>query len=46
MMGGWTVFFTRPASLIMLLVALASFSVPLIQARKEKRRTTKEREND
>ena len=41
MMGGWTVFFTRPASLIMLLVALASFAVPLIQARKEKRRTTK-----
>ena len=41
MMDSWTVFFTRPASLIMLLVALASFSVPLIQARKEKRRTKK-----
>ena len=41
MMDSWTVFFTRPASLIMLLVALASFAVPLIQARKEKRRTKK-----
>ena len=38
MMDGWSVFFTRPVSLIMLLVALASFSVPLIQARKEKKR--------
>jgi len=38
MMDGWAVFFTRPASLIMLLVALASFAVPLIQARKEKKR--------
>jgi len=35
MMGGWTVFFTRPLSLGMLVVALASFAVPLIQARKK-----------
>jgi len=35
MMGGWTVFFTRPLSLGMLVVAVASFSVPLIQARKQ-----------
>ncbi len=35
MMGGWTVFFTRPLSLGMLLVATASFAVPLIQARKQ-----------
>jgi putative tricarboxylic transport membrane protein len=41
MMDGWAVFFTRPASLIMLLVALASFAVPLIQARKEKKRASK-----
>ncbi len=36
MMGGWTVFFTRPLSLGMLVVATASFAVPLIQARKQK----------
>ncbi|MBC8191465.1 MAG: tripartite tricarboxylate transporter permease [Candidatus Marinimicrobia bacterium] len=36
MMGGWTVFFTRPLSLGMLVVAVASFAVPLIQARKQK----------
>lgn len=36
MMEGWTVFFTRPLSLGMLVVALASFAVPLIQARKQK----------
>jgi putative tricarboxylic transport membrane protein len=36
MMGGWTVFFTRPLSLGMLVVAAASFAVPLIQARKQK----------
>ncbi len=35
MMGGWTVFFTRPLSLGMLVVATASFAVPLIQARKQ-----------
>jgi len=37
MMDGWSVFFTRPVSLIMLLVALASFSVPLIQSRRKKK---------
>jgi putative tricarboxylic transport membrane protein len=36
MMGGWTVFFTRPLSLGMLVVAVASFTVPLIQSRKQK----------
>jgi len=36
MMEGWTVFFTRPLSLGMLIVAAASFAVPLIQARKQK----------
>ena len=40
MMGGWTIFFTRPASLIMLLVAAGSFAVPLIQARKTNKRKT------
>ena len=35
MMGGWTVFFTRPLSLGMLVVAAGSFAVPLIQARKQ-----------
>jgi len=35
MMGGWTVFFTRPLSLGMLVVATASFAFPLIQARKQ-----------
>jgi len=39
MMGGWTVFFTRPLSLGMLVVAAASFAVPLIQARKQKQAT-------
>jgi putative tricarboxylic transport membrane protein len=42
MMGGWTVFFTRPLSLGMLVVAAASFAVPLIQARKQ----SKIQEND
>ena len=36
MMGGWTVFFTRPMSLGMLVVATASFAVPFIQNRKKK----------
>lgn len=36
MMGGWTVFFTRPMSLGMLVVAAASFGVPLMQAHKRK----------
>lgn len=36
MMGGWTVFFTRPLSLGMLVVAAASFAVPFIQNRKKK----------
>ena len=35
MMGGWTVFFTRPLSLGMLIVATASFAFPLLQARKK-----------
>jgi len=35
MMGGWTVFFTRPLSLGMLVVAAGSFAFPLIQARKQ-----------
>ena len=34
MMGGWSIFFIRPGSFIMLLIALGSFAVPLIQNRK------------
>jgi len=30
-MGGYSVFVTRPASLIMLIIAVLSFSYPLIQ---------------
>jgi putative tricarboxylic transport membrane protein len=37
MMGGWSVFFTRPTSLIMLIVAVSSFAIPLIQAHKTKK---------
>lgn len=37
MMEGWTVFFTRPTSLIMLIVAASSFAIPLIQAHKTKK---------
>jgi len=36
-MGGWTIFFTRPTSLIMLIVAAGSFTIPLIQAYKTKK---------
>lgn len=37
-MGGYAVFFTRPVSLIMLLVSVAAFGLPLIQAHREKKR--------
>ncbi len=33
-MGGYDVFFTRPVSLILLLLALLSFGVPLYQTHK------------
>lgn len=42
MMGGWQVFFIRPGSAIMLSIAAASFAVPLIQARRNKSKNTKE----
>jgi len=38
LMGGYGIFFTRPASLILLLVALLSFSVPLYQNYKAKKK--------
>ncbi|MCK5520987.1 MAG: tripartite tricarboxylate transporter permease, partial [Candidatus Marinimicrobia bacterium] len=41
MMDGYTVFFTRPASLIMILLALLSLIVPIIQNRKEKQKSEK-----
>jgi putative tricarboxylic transport membrane protein len=34
-MGGYDVFFTRPVSLLLLLVALFSFGIPLFQSWKE-----------
>lgn len=37
-MGGYSVFFTRPASLIMLLIAVLSFSYPLIQTYRQSKR--------
>ncbi len=37
-MGGYSVFFTRPASLIMLIVALLSFSYPLYKTYRERKR--------
>ncbi|HUW71043.1 MAG TPA: tripartite tricarboxylate transporter permease [bacterium] len=36
-MGGYSIFFTRPASLILLLIAAASFAFPFWQAGKNKR---------
>ena len=41
-MGGYQIFFTRPASVILLLVALLSFAYPLYQTRKAKRRSRME----
>jgi putative tricarboxylic transport membrane protein len=38
-MGGYGIFFTRPVSVILLLVALLSFSVPLYQSYKEGRKS-------
>lgn len=37
-MGGYQVFFVRPASLILILLAAASFALPFLQARKEKKK--------
>lgn len=36
-MGGYGVFFARPASLILLLISIAAFAYPLVQMRKESR---------
>ena len=36
-MGGYGVFFLRPASLILLLISIAAFAYPLIQMKKESR---------
>ncbi len=35
-MGGYSVFVTRPASLVLLLIAAASFALPFMQMRKDK----------
>jgi TctA family transporter len=37
-MGGYSIFFTRPASAILLLISVAAFALPFIQASKEKRK--------
>jgi len=44
-MGGYDIFFTRPVSLILLLLALLSFGVPLFQANKESRKEKAEAKN-
>jgi putative tricarboxylic transport membrane protein len=41
-MGGYQIFFTRPVSLILLLVALVSFAYPLYQTRKQKKKEAQE----
>jgi len=38
LMGGYSVFFTRPATLILLFLSVASFAVPFIQQRRRKRK--------
>ncbi len=40
-MGGYSVFFTRPASAIMLLIAVLSFSYPLIKTYRERKKSVK-----
>ncbi|PKL07662.1 MAG: C4-dicarboxylate ABC transporter permease [Spirochaetae bacterium HGW-Spirochaetae-7] len=35
-MGGYGVFFTRPASLVLLLISVAAFALPFLQARRAK----------
>ncbi len=40
-MGGYSVFFTRPASVVMLLLAVLSFSYPLIKTYRERKREVK-----
>ncbi|MFQ3621563.1 MAG: tripartite tricarboxylate transporter permease, partial [Spirochaetales bacterium] len=35
LMGGYSVFVTRPASLLLLLISIAAFAYPLLQMRKE-----------
>lgn len=37
-MGGYSVFFVRPASLILILLSVLLFSLPFIQARRDKRK--------
>ena len=41
-MGGYGMFFSRPASLILLLVALLSFAYPMYQTAKARRESRKE----
>lgn len=36
--GNWTLFFTRPVSCILLLVAVGSVIVPLVKEQKEKKK--------
>lgn len=35
-MGGYSIFFSRPASLVLLLISVASFALPFIQAKRER----------
>ena len=45
-MGGYSVFVTRPASLIMLIIAVLSFSYPLIQTYRESKRNKEQKEEN
>ena len=38
-MGSYSIFLTRPASAILLLIRIAAFTLPFIQASKDKRKT-------
>jgi putative tricarboxylic transport membrane protein len=40
-MGGYSVFFTRPASLALLLISVAAFALPFWQAGREKKKAVK-----
>ena len=43
-MGGYSVFVTRPASLIMLIIAVLSFSYPLIQTYRQSKKDKEKKE--
>lgn len=43
MMGGYNIFFTRPGSLILLLIAAVSFIIPFMRNKKEKNNSSKQK---